>query len=77
MVLLLGFLSPRRQELHVHLDGAFDPEFLFHLAREKLEQLPMEAGAAKNNHARGNKHRKLIGMTPDKLIHLRIIFLIY
>lgn len=31
------------QELHVHLDGAFDHDFLFHAAREKLETLPVEA----------------------------------
>lgn len=39
-------LSLPKVELHVHLDGAFDPEFLFHLAREKLEQLPMEVESA-------------------------------
>ena len=43
-----GELSQRRiliqlQELHVHLDGAFDHDFLFHAAREKLETLPVEA----------------------------------
>eukprot|EP00434_Breviolum_minutum_P030741 symbB.v1.2.027188.t1/scaffold2768.1/size73204/4 len=39
-------LSLPKVELHVHLDGAFDHDFLFHAAREKLETLPVEVESA-------------------------------
>ena len=53
-------------ELHVHLDGAFDPALLFELAKKRLGELPENTESAVTGKAMAVRDKARPSEVPEK-----------